>query len=53
MHDGSLATLESVIDYYDRGGNRNPFLDVELHPLHLSAIEKRNLVQFLFSLVGH
>ena len=24
MHDGSLATLEDVVEYYDRGGNRNP-----------------------------
>ena len=24
MHDGSLATLEEVVDYYDRGGRANP-----------------------------
>ena len=30
MHDGSLATLEDVIEYYDRGGNRNPGLDPEI-----------------------
>jgi cytochrome c peroxidase len=47
MHDGSLATLEDVIEYYDRGGNRNPNLDAELHPLHLSADEKRHLRLFL------
>jgi cytochrome c peroxidase len=50
MHDGSLATLEDVVDYYDRGGNRNPSLDVELHPLHLSPQEKRDLAAFLRSL---
>lgn len=50
MHDGSLASLEDVIEYYDRGGNANPKLDPELHPLHLSADEKRNLVRFLGSL---
>ena len=33
MHDGSLATLEEVIAYYDRGGNRNPQLDPEMRPL--------------------
>ena len=27
MHDGSLATLEDVVDYYDKGGNSNPGLD--------------------------
>lgn len=50
MHNGSLGTLEDVIEYYDRGGNRNPYLDAELHPLHLSIAEKRNLVLFLHSL---
>jgi cytochrome c peroxidase len=50
MHDGSLATLEQVIDYYDRGGNSNPYLDRELHPMHLSAEEKGNLALFLRSL---
>lgn len=47
MHDGSLATLEDVIEYYDRGGNRNPHLDAELHSLHLSGGEKRELALFL------
>jgi cytochrome c peroxidase len=50
MHDGSLATLNDVLDYYNRGGNDNPQLDPELHPLHLSEGEKRSLVQFLRSL---
>jgi cytochrome c peroxidase len=50
MHDGSLASLEDVVEYYNRGGNVNPQLDSELHPLHLSADEKRNLVQFVRSL---
>jgi len=53
MHDGSLATLEDVVNYYDRGGNRNPELDPELHPLHLTSAEKRTLVAFLRSLSGH
>jgi len=52
MHDGSIATLEAVIEYYDRGGNRNPSLDPELRPLHLSATEKRNLAAFLRCLSG-
>ena len=49
MHDGSLATLEDVVEYYDRGGNRNPYLDVELRPLHLTPEEKRAIVTFLKS----
>ena len=52
MHDGSLATLEDVIEYYDRGGNRNSCLDPELRPLHLSVDERRALLAFLRSLSG-
>jgi cytochrome c peroxidase len=50
MHDGSLATLEEVIDFYDRGGNANPNLDGELRPLHLTSAEKLALAAFLRSL---
>ena len=32
MHDGSLATLEAVVDFYARGGNRNPNLDQRMRP---------------------
>ena len=53
MHDGSLATLEDVVDYYDRGGNPNPGLDEDLRPLHLDAGEKQALVAFLRSLSGN
>jgi cytochrome c peroxidase len=52
MHDGSIATLEDVIDYYDRGGNRNPGLDPEIRPLHLSSAERQNLIAFLHCLNG-
>ena len=52
MHDGSLATLEEVVDYYDRGGNPNPNLDLDLRPLNLSIDEKRAIIAFLKSLSG-
>lgn len=52
MHDGSLTTLEDVIELYDRGGNPNPHLDPELHLLRLSPEEKQALVAFLKSLTG-
>ncbi len=52
MHDGSLATLHDVVDFYDRGGNRNPFLDPELRPIGLTAQEKQALQSFLRSLSG-
>lgn len=47
MHDGSLRALEAVIDFYDRGGGPNHFLDHEVHALHLSPREKRDLLAFL------
>jgi cytochrome c peroxidase len=52
MHDGSLATLEAVIAFYDRGGNANPYLDEELRPLHLTEEEKATLLAFLRALSG-
>ncbi|MBI1745482.1 MAG: cytochrome-c peroxidase [Acidobacteria bacterium] len=52
MHDGSLRTLEEVIDFYDRGGNKNPNLDFEMRPLKLTPQEKRDLLEFLRSLSG-
>ena len=52
MHDGGIATLEDVIEYYDRGGHANPNRDPELRPLHLSSMEKQNLVAFLRCLHG-
>jgi len=52
MHDGSVATLDEVINYYDRGGNPAPGIDPELHPLHLSETEKSALVEFLHALNG-
>jgi cytochrome c peroxidase len=47
MHDGSLATLEDVIEFYDGGGNQNPYLDENIVPLHLSDAEKKALLAFL------
>jgi cytochrome c peroxidase len=52
MHDGSFATLEEVIEYYDRGGHANPGLDDRIRPLHLSSAQKKDLLAFLLSLTG-
>jgi cytochrome c peroxidase len=52
MHDGSVATLEAVIEFYDRGGIDNPGKDPLLAPLGLTAEEKRALVAFLHTLTG-
>jgi cytochrome c peroxidase len=52
MHDGSFATIEGVVEYYDRGGNKSPRLDPEIRPLRLTVSEKQNLIAFLRSLNG-
>ncbi len=52
MHDGSQATLEEVVDFYNRGGEPNPTLDLKVVKLGLSTGEKADLVAFLKSLDG-
>ncbi len=47
MHDGSLATLSDVVEYYAKGGTPNPQLDEEIFPLKLTDEEKADLVTFL------
>jgi len=50
MHDGSMNTLEEVVDYYDQGGEKNPYLDSAIFPLHFTDQEKLDLVAFLKAL---
>ena len=52
MHDGSLTSLEAVVDFYDRGGIANENLDPQIKPLHLTTEEKQDLLVFLHALTG-
>lgn len=52
MHNGSLATLEEVVEFYDAGGISNPLLSTLIKPLHLSLEEKEALIGFMHSLQG-
>jgi cytochrome c peroxidase len=52
MHDGSLMTLEDVIEFYSGGGRPNPNLDAEIRPRNFTAEEKRALLAFLQTLTG-
>ncbi len=47
MHDGSLATLEEVVEYYSKGGTPNQHLDEEIFALNLSDEQKVALVAFI------
>jgi len=50
MHNGVFATLQQVVEFFDRGGGEAPNKSPLLRPLGLSADEKRDLVAFLESL---
>jgi cytochrome c peroxidase len=52
MHDGSVPTLEAVINVYDRGGIDRPSRAAEIHPLGLTQDEKADLITFLHTLDG-
>lgn len=53
MHDGSEGTLEAVIDFYDQGGKeKRPSLAAEIYPLHLTALEKAELIAFIKTLTS-
>jgi cytochrome c peroxidase len=58
MHDGSLANLEDVVDFYNNGGRveeTDPvsgFLSGGIRPLDLSAEEKSDLGAFLKALTS-
>jgi len=53
MHNGSLATLEAVVDFYEQGGRENPNLDKEMMALRLTPADKSALVAFLKALTGN
>jgi cytochrome c peroxidase len=41
-----------VVELYNRGGNKNPYLDVKMEPLRLTPAEVDAIVAFLESLEG-
>lgn len=65
MHDGSMATLEEILDFYAAGGRNitsgpyagdgraNPNKDQLISRINLTAEEKADLVAFLKTLTDH
>ncbi len=53
MHDGSLATLTDVIQYYNTGGTKDDLLHGDVKPLGLDDGQVGDLVTFLESLSGY
>lgn len=52
MHDGSIKTLEEVVEWYDKGGHPNPHLDKDIKKLNLTPQEKADLVAFMKACTG-
>ena len=53
LHNGSESSLAEVIDFYDAGGRaQRPSLAPEIHPLHLTAADKADLIEFLRTLTS-
>src|SRR5262245_41357990 len=57
MHDGSLKTLEEVVEHYNKGGvgkngMKNKWLHNDVRPLNLKDQDKKDLVEFLKALGG-
>ena len=53
MHDGSLATLDDVLDHYTSGGKRHPNQSSLVRPFVLTPQEREDLKAFLRSLTDH
>lgn len=52
MHDGSLATLEEVVEHYNKGGDKNKWLSDKIVPLKLTPQQKLDLVEFMRACTG-
>lgn len=52
MHDGSLKTLEDVVEHYNKGGTPNKGLSDKVKKLNLTAQQKTDLVEFMKACTG-
>jgi len=52
MHDGSVKTLEAVVDHYDHGFIQRASLSDQVKPLHLTAQDRADLVEFMKALTS-
>ena len=47
MHDGSVATLEEVVKFYNKGGVKSPQLSEDIFPLKLNEQDIQDIVNFM------
>jgi cytochrome c peroxidase len=52
MHDGSQKTLEEVMEWYDKGGHPNQWLDPKIKKLDLTDQEEQDIVAFMHACTG-
>lgn len=52
MHDGSVKTLKEVMQFYNKGGHANKYLDPLIRPLGLTNQEMNDMVEFMKSLTS-
>ena len=50
MHDGSMKSLQAVLEHYNKGGQAHPNADVLMRPLELTKQEINDLIMFLNAL---
>jgi cytochrome c peroxidase len=50
MHDGSLSSLDEVLDHYVTGGHGSPGRDARVRPFKLTPADREDLLAFLSSL---
>ena len=53
MHDGSVPTLEAVVEHYNNGGIDRPSRSEQIKPLGLSVEESKDLVEFMKTLTSN
>jgi len=52
MHNGMIASLPEVVEFYNNGGGKDSRKSDMVKPLNLSGQEKKDLVAFLEALSG-
>ncbi len=50
MHNGSLNTLEEVVEHYNTGGKYSPNKDPLIQQIQLNSVQKKQLIAFLKTL---
>lgn len=50
MHDGSLESIEKIIEHYAQGGQKHPLQSPIIKPFVITEQEKKDLKAFLFTL---